>query len=108
MSIKYALIDDEPAFYHLFVDLVKEKIDEDELVFFNQSEEFLKCVNGEHYDVVFMDIDMPGMDGISIAKDNVLIELEFANDMEITEERIGIFSQLFERFNNLINGLNYE
>ena len=40
MSIKYALIDDEPAFYHLFVDLVKEKIDEDELVFFNQSEEF--------------------------------------------------------------------
>ena len=55
-----------------------------------------------------MDIDMPGMDGISIAKDNVLIELEFANDMEITEERTGIFSQLFERFNNLINGLNYE
>lgn len=108
MSIKYALIDDEPAFYHLFVDLVKEKIDEDELVFFNQSEEFLKCVNGEHYDVIFMDIDMPGMDGISIAKDNVLVELEFANDMEITEGRIGIFSQLFERFNNLINGLNYE
>ncbi len=33
MSIKYALIDDEPAFYHLFVDLVKEKIDEDELMF---------------------------------------------------------------------------
>ena len=65
-------------------------------------------MNGEHYDVIFMDIDMPGMDGISIAKDNVLIELEFANDMEITEGRIGIFSQLFERFNNLINGLNYE
>ena len=51
MSIKYALIDDEPAFYHLFVDLVKEKIDEDELVFFNQSEEFLKCVN--FYDIHF-------------------------------------------------------
>lgn len=61
-------IDDEPLMIDLLVDAIKEAYPEIEPVTFERPSELLEKARETVPDVVFLDIEMPGMDGLSLAK----------------------------------------
>lgn len=66
--LKIAIVDDEKIFIKSFVERLGKYIQEgiDELYMFDNSLNFLK--SDTIYDLVFLDIDMPGIEGITVAK----------------------------------------
>lgn len=66
--LKFAIVDDEHIFIESFVERLGKYIQEgiDELYIFENSVDFLK--SDTIYDLVFLDIDMPGIEGITVAQ----------------------------------------
>lgn len=66
--LKFAIVDDEHIFIESFVEKLGKYIQEgiDELYIFENSVDFLK--SDTIYDLVFLDIDIPEIDGIAVAK----------------------------------------
>ena len=70
MIIKYALVEDDIEFYSLFKIETEKELNDAGLDYYQNPVIFLEnCRNGKNYDVLLLDIDMPEMDGISLAKE---------------------------------------
>ena len=67
-----AIIDDDETFLNILKDKLTHilfDIDMDyQMQAYNGPMDFLKAVGSKHYDIVLLDIDMPELDGISLAK----------------------------------------
>lgn len=70
--IRIAAVDDDSIFLQELKDIISLQIDNHQypykLDLYNDSEIFLECLLKTPYDLVFLDMDMPKYDGISIAK----------------------------------------
>ncbi len=69
--MKIAVVDDEKIFIKSFFERLEKYIQNgiDELYMFDNS---LKFLNSDTiYDLVFLDIDMPGIEGITVAKNRI-------------------------------------
>lgn len=82
--LKIAIVDDEKIFIKSFVERLGKYIQEgiDELYMFDNSLNFLK--SDTIYDLVFLDIDMPGIEGITVAKKrmNTYEKIVFVSNIE--------------------------
>lgn len=68
--IKIAVVDDEKILLTKLGSLIEQYIKrEKEIDYFDQSTDFFNCVEKFSYDVVFLDIDMPEINGFVIAGD---------------------------------------
>lgn len=68
--IKIAVVDDEKVLLTKIGSLIEQYIKrEKEIDYFNQSIDFFNCVEKFSYDIVFLDIDMPDINGFVIAGD---------------------------------------
>lgn len=68
--IKIAVVDDEKILLTKLGSLIEQYIkQEKEIDYFDQSTDFFNCVEKFSYDVVFLDIDMPEINGFVIAGD---------------------------------------
>ncbi len=69
-----AIVEDEAGVREMLATLLKKQFDQKETLVafscFANGKSFLSCFHeGYHYDMVFLDIEMPMTDGISVAKD---------------------------------------
>lgn len=68
--IKIAVVDDERILLTKLGSLIEQYIKREKVIdYFNQSIDFFNCVEKFSYDVVFLDIDMPEINGFVIAGD---------------------------------------
>ena len=66
LDFKVAVCDDE----QIFIDRIRQILLDCEIHGFTDSRELLQAVeSGERYDVIFLDIAMPGLDGIGLARE---------------------------------------
>ena len=66
IDYRIAVCDDEP----IFIDRIRHILLDCEIQGFTDSRRLLEAVeNGERYDVIFLDILMPGLDGIGLARE---------------------------------------
>ena len=67
-----AIIDDDETFLNILKDKLTHilfDIDMDyQMQAYNGPMDFLKAIESKHYDIILLDIDMPELDGISLAK----------------------------------------
>ncbi len=71
--IRAAMVDDDAVFLHMF----RKKVEtlfammelKAEIIAFTSAGSFLEANEKEHFDVVFLDIDMPEMNGIALASE---------------------------------------
>lgn len=66
--MKCAFIDDDPNYLNTFSKILRNYNCMVELDLFNSTEDFFKHLSMKRYDVIFLDIEMPGTDGITIAE----------------------------------------
>ena len=68
--MKIAVVDDERILLTKLGSLIEQYIKREKVIdYFNQSIDFFNCVEKFSYDVVFLDIDMPEINGFVIAGD---------------------------------------
>ncbi|MEG0618935.1 MAG: response regulator [Erysipelotrichaceae bacterium] len=98
--LKFCLIDDDEHFHDFFRHLLLCNHLTIDIDFYNSSETFLKVIltNYIHYHVLFLDIEMPFMDGISLSKelrkkksDMIIIFLSHRSDMIINAFGLNIY-----------------
>ena len=66
MDYRIAVCDDE----QIFIDRIRQILLDCEIRGFMDSRQLLQAVEaGERYDVIFLDIAMPGLDGIGLARE---------------------------------------
>ena len=79
ITMKCAFIDDDSHYLEIFKDILWQYDDTIELDLFNNAADFFNHLSKSRYDVIFLDIEMPETDGITIAEqlhndnDNALI-----------------------------------
>ena len=66
--MKILLVDDEKLQLTRLVDTVRKVLPEAELFSFQSSEDALASSSENQYDIAFLDIEMPGINGINLAK----------------------------------------
>ena len=96
-KLKVLIVDDNPHFCNalkfMLFDSFEDKIEFIDIV--NDGEECLKELKGNIYDIVFMDINMPNMNGISATKEAttlyrnlVVIAISFHSEMKFVVQMI--------------------
>ncbi len=70
--IRIAIVEDEEKYYKVLNDYIetykKQNNDEVDVIWFQNGIDFLEAFHHD-FDIIFLDIEMPVMDGISVAKD---------------------------------------
>ena len=66
--MKIVAVDDEPMMLEELVEAIREARPDAELTSYTNPLEMLKEAEGGNYDVTFLDIEMPGVNGIEAAK----------------------------------------
>ena len=65
--MRIMIVDDEPRACHLLEIFLKKRGDVDEIVCFRRSEEALLYAADHEVDAAFLDVEMPGMNGLQLA-----------------------------------------
>ena len=78
--IQIAIVDDERAFLESYTHIVEKLFAKNRIEFvvqcFYKSEEFYHLLKRNYFDIVFLDIDMPEINGINLAADIRKLKLE--------------------------------
>jgi CheY-like chemotaxis protein len=67
MKFKILVVDDDPTISEELKELLEE--DQHEVQNVNSGEDALKIFSDQRFDIVFLDIKLPGMDGVEVLKD---------------------------------------
>jgi len=68
--MKVYAVDDEPISLRLTEQIVKHELPDCEFTAFNFAEDYLEALKKEPCDIAFMDVEMPGMTGIELARES--------------------------------------
>ncbi len=93
------IVDDSQVFINSFIRLIRDAVSDciENISYANSGEEGLLKLNEEIYDFVFVDIDMPGIDGLNMTKlfnmDNYrqktkVIAVSFHNEFEYLKQML--------------------
>lgn len=96
---KVLIVDDSNVFINSFVRLIQDAVSDciENIAIANSGEEGLIKLNSEAYDIVFVDIDMPGIDGLTMTKlfnmenyrqKTKIIAVSFHNEFEYLKQMI--------------------
>lgn len=113
MNVTYAIVDDDANFLSILTKKILPYTKDNTVLTFSDSSQFLNEIqtNNLSFDIIFLDIDMPDLDGISLAKKihkinkNVII-IFITNKIDLVYEAFGLNVFRFLSKNNLDSKLD--